>query len=556
LRQKDFLHRGPIREVGLAILIGTPLLTAHADPVTVATHAFDPSAPDVNKYNLDMSQDNISAGNFMYCRWGLLSDFGSPNQGQLALHFDSLTPSPFSQDNKSLFILSSTNATDQFQLSSFGSLWPLPSASSWTSGQLSLPAPQNATTYFLFREYNFSPVLLEFQGAALDTNATKLVIMIHGWNPNQNSDDYQQDTFFNNLGTAIHNQISGTDWKLVGYHWEADADTGPVLAADLYNFGAVNGAESAEASYQHGLHLGQVLLNNYPQLNKVHFVSHSSGAWCARTAARYLMQRNSAITVEVTLLDPFVPDDVPWDIFEPIDPPSTSLTDDRINDLLNFGNSAYMLENYYSDDGLWVAGTQSTFWGGGGVGWNSAINEQVGTSVGNGDISTTGYGTHSGPIGFYTDTVLSTLPPPAISPPGLSMFGSDLQKLGWWRSMFLNELLIDQQPASITDATQGQPVSFTAHATIRREQRGYPASGLTLSYNWQKNTTPTLLPGRPLTGRARCQHTRSLPRWRQTPASTASSPTTAPGRRPARYSPSVSARAARRRLRCNLPEPP
>jgi hypothetical protein len=496
-----------IKTISLAILASAHLLTANAGPVTAADHAFDVNAPDVNKYNLDMTQDNISAGNFMYCRWGTLCDQQLANGLPVSLQFDYLTPPPSSQSSRDLFILASGTADDQFQLSSFQNQWPLPSASSsWTTplgpgftifgdpisvqpGQVQPDSPQNGNTYFLFRKHEFSPVLFEWQNPnlepRLDQNASKLIIMIHGWNRSQNYDNYQQDADFINLGTSIHNQISGTDWKLVGYHWEADADTGSAVFGSRPNWGVLNGAEAAEAGYLHGLHLGQVLLNNYTNVQKVQFIAHSAGAWVARTAAKYLMQRNPGIKVQVTLLDPYVPGAVSPADLDPIDLPSTSLTDDRINELLNFGSSAYQLENYYSEDGFAIAGTQETFWGGGGVDWSSmAINEQVGTSVI--FVTTDRYGGHSGPIQFYSDTVSNTLasPPPPSS--RLSSFGGNLQKIGWWRSMFLDEMMIDQQPTSVTGATQGQPVSFTAHATTRREQRGYSAPGLTLSYHWQK----------------------------------------------------------------------
>jgi hypothetical protein len=327
--------------------------------------------------------------------------------------------------------------------------------------------------------------------------------MIHGWNRSQNYDYYQQDTDFNNLGTAINSQIGGTEWKLVGYHWEADADTGAALFGSRATWAPTSAAEAAEAGYLHGLHLGQVLQNNYPQLQKVQLIAHSAGAWCARTAAKYLMQRNPGIKVEVTLLDPFVPGAISPSVYSVADLPSTSLTDDLINQLLSVGTSAYLLENYYSDDGIWVDGTQETFWGGGGVNWSSsAINEEVGSSFGEPPLATINlYGGHSGPIQFYSDTVSNTLPliatPPLAAAPApstrlmsvgatLQQNGANLQQIAWWRSMFMDEAIIDQQPASVTGATQGQPVSFTVHAITRCEQRGYSAPGLTLSYQWQK----------------------------------------------------------------------
>jgi hypothetical protein len=123
-----------IKTISLAILASAHLLTANAGPVTAADHAFDVNAPDVNKYNLDMTQDNISAGNFMYCRWGTLCDQQLANGLPVSLQFDYLTPPPSSQSSRDLFILASGTADDQFQLSSFQNQWPLPSASSsWTA---------------------------------------------------------------------------------------------------------------------------------------------------------------------------------------------------------------------------------------------------------------------------------------------------------------------------------------------------------------------------------------------------------------------------------------
>jgi hypothetical protein len=268
-------------------------------------------------------------------------------------------------------------------------------------GQISASGLQFGSSYYLFRKYTFLPFLFEWQGPnlqpRLSQNATKLIIMIHGWNVNRDYDVYQQEADYVNLGTAIHDQTSATEWKLVGYHWEKDADTGPILGSYPYNFAGANGAEAAEAGYLHGLHLGQLLLDNYTSLQKVQFVAHSAGAWCARTAAKYLMQRAPGIKVQVTLLDPFVPGALTPAEIDPVDLPSTSLTDDRINDLLSVGTPAYLLENYYSVDTV-VPGTQETFWGGGGVDWASmAINDQVGTSF-DGFDSTDRYGGHSGPI--------------------------------------------------------------------------------------------------------------------------------------------------------------
>jgi pimeloyl-ACP methyl ester carboxylesterase len=45
-----------------------------------------------------------------------------------------------------------------------------------------------------------------------------------------------------------------------------------------------------------------------PNLRAVHFVAHSAGAWVAREAATNLLAKNPYVVVQVTLLDPFIPD--------------------------------------------------------------------------------------------------------------------------------------------------------------------------------------------------------------------------------------------------------
>ena len=170
--------------------------------VTGTDHVLNSSAPDANKYNLDMSLDSIPAGNFLYCRWGMLADQATAQLGLVPnLFFDYLTQPPYSQANKDLFIVNSSEATSKFLLSSFPNQWPLPSSSSWTgpsgasqTGQIGLISPQNGNTYYLFRKYHFSPALFEWQGPnlqpRLSQDAKHLVIMIHGWNRAQNSDFY------------------------------------------------------------------------------------------------------------------------------------------------------------------------------------------------------------------------------------------------------------------------------------------------------------------------------------------------------------------------------
>jgi len=109
-----------IRTISLVILVSTYLLTANAAPVTAQDHVFNASAPDANKYNLDMSQDTIDPNSYLYCRWGLLCDQEySDGRVPLGLKFDYLTALPQSPDCKDLFVLSAGILPDQLEPDQF-----------------------------------------------------------------------------------------------------------------------------------------------------------------------------------------------------------------------------------------------------------------------------------------------------------------------------------------------------------------------------------------------------------------------------------------------------
>jgi len=129
------------------------------------------------------------------------------------------------------------------------------------------------------------------------------------------------------------------------------------------------------------------------------------------------------VSLQVTLLDPFIPGSA--EFFGLI---HSSLSNSEMTGLSSFvGNGRISrLENYYSDDGLSVAGTQDTF------AWRAGdTNLQVDWS-GN-------YHSHGGPIQFYADTVSSTLSDACI-PDSLTgatyAANQNSKQLGWWRSLF------------------------------------------------------------------------------------------------------------------------
>ena len=286
-------------------------------------------------------------------------------------------------------------------------------------------------------------------------------MLIHGWNPDSNSESYADE--FASLDTHLRSQVANSDWKLLKYHWEADADTGGKIS-----FSAVDhGTRAAEIAHQHGQHLGELLNETCPNLEKIHFIAHSAGSWAARAATRFLLERNPTVVVQVTLLDPFMPDAAGA---------ASSLGTTVMNQLDSVpGNERiYRLENYYSLD-ITGKGTEAEFiWRSGDT--NLLVNLKENKPY-YGDEIPIRYG-HFGPIQFYADTVITTeIPTPPI-PPGLVGVPFNFTTVGWYRSLFYMEPLfprISTQPEDRT-APLGSSANLTVVATSSRP----------LSYKWWK----------------------------------------------------------------------
>jgi hypothetical protein len=316
-------------------------------------------------------------------------------------------------------------------------------------------------------------------GHLLSINAKKVIVLIHGWNPagDFNSyDDPVDDKEFYTLYTSLKQALQGSDWALVLYHWEADADTGPIITGNLIdNNGAINGTEAAEIAHQHGQHLGELLAARAPGLEEVHFIAHSAGSWAARSATKYLIEKTKA-TAEVTLLDPFIPGAIPR-----ID---SSLTDNEMNTLAPFSGSGYLWqsENYYSDDGGGPGGTQERFE------WDSrGINYEVGFTADGIPAPGGQYGGHYGPIAFYADTVLVAQGLEPKYPDKLNGFDTNL--LGWRRSMFEREPIFNTILASQLSASPSSYVS-TGTDVVLSVQAITRASGVEISYQLLKDGQP------------------------------------------------------------------
>lgn len=273
------------------------------------------------------------------------------------------------------------------------------------------------------------------------------------------------------------------------YHWEDDANTGFIDWSEPGYYWQVTGNanQAARNAWAHGISLGSRLPTS---LRRVHLIAHSAGAWCAYQVASALVA-NPYVVVQVTLLDPYIPNEVPGYQGDYPD-----LSDATINGMANwpFSSRLFLLENYYADDALqWDStqtsgptwGTQETFtWpGGNGVNLLVAWGPVVVPPPPN-PAYLAFYDFHSGPTLFYGDTIKAANlgpgePPPSRLPPRSPPY--IYQAYGWFSSLFHHVQLgalprITSQPTRNTTVTTGSLVTLTVQAN----------SILPLSYQWLK----------------------------------------------------------------------
>lgn len=346
---------------------------------------------------------------------------------------------------------------------------------------------------YLFRKLHLPYVLKdEMTGLPLSKGAKKIVVLIHGWNPESDNDSYDDpvdDKEFYGLKESLKGALQGTDWSLVLYHWEADSDTGLALWKYLSSThvvpdpeAALAGTRAAEIGHQHGWNLGErlsSLLTDTDDRKLVHFIAHSAGSWTARAAAKYLVQKK-AVAAQVTLLDPFIPG--VFEVRALTAFRNTSLTRDKMDELVNFTGRGFIwqAENYYTDDGPFVPGTQETFaWG------DRGVNLEVGSNTAT--HSFWAYdAVHSGPIEFLNDTVRISLGQSALHPAAMANFEASLGFIGWQRSMFRREPiftgLLGERPTMSPSSfvTEGFDVVVSAQAITR-------VGGVEISYELLRN---------------------------------------------------------------------
>jgi hypothetical protein len=441
-------------------------------------------------YNLT-DLDNFAVGSYQYCKWGNLQDRSDAlDIFNTDLFFTSLTQRPYSNLNDDIFI------ADDTDYSIHGYVFP--NDTQWYSDKIYLPGV--TIPIRLYRYLHFNNELYDastenertvtqvqnntFSGTPLTGNETKLIILFHGWNGGRNSDCFYDYDNSDNAGEGFSEIVNylkqvtnGTDWKVVKYHWEADSDTGlspslgSVLNPSEITGATRNGTEAAEIGHLHGQHLGALLANKFPNLQKIHVIAHSAGSWAARGAVRHLLDQKTVIA-QITLLDPYIP---------AASGENSSLKTSVMSFLDNLNLSGLdRLENYYDDDDLGFAafGTQETFE------WTANdINKRVDMDPISGE-EISHYSSHSGPVYFYADTIYHAHTPSTTNIPDLAKF-SNIKSLGWYNSLYLTEPLFSSQPQD-QSFTAGQTITLKAPAYIRRSYREGSTTPGTLLWVWIK----------------------------------------------------------------------
>lgn len=250
-----------------------------------------------------------------------------------------------------------------------------------------------AKTYRPFRfSGDLKPVtttkVTERDGTEVPVDPTrKLMVFIHGWNPGAVEHPFadrdkpvaqrlwsplfdvtRERLFIDAPVPGQPNLVRHPEWEAYSYEWAHDAATGPtaggysdITLADFrarpsfWNGANVatrafnSGTKAAEAAHLHGKALGERLRAQFPNLRKVHLIAHSAGTWAARSAAVYLYQ-TTGVEIQITLLDPFVPQ---HPLMMPVHPLSLGALNALATDLGRpgpFGAELSRLEAYSNRD--------------------------------------------------------------------------------------------------------------------------------------------------------------------------------------------------------------
>lgn len=319
----------------------------------------------------------------------------------------------------------------------------------------------------------------------LGGNDRSSVVLIHGWTgaepQNAPPDAYTGD--WSQLNSALETRLASSGWKLLQYHWEQDASTGPAIDFDSNETGFSNARNAASHAFYNGAHLATLLHDKCPQLRRIVLVAHSAGSWAAYRAADHLLQANPYVVVNIVLLDPFIPGVDP-SVISPLNTSTMGLIDTHPS-----ADRIYRLENYFAIDytdidfdfgsGGGSRATSQTFsWRGRDI--NHRVDYAPNPIVHPGNY----YGVepsdligHAGPLRFYADSVLASDGPPI--PNGLALAPWDFTSVGFYRGLVNEGFLL---PTINT-----HPQSQSANSGINVNLNVSAVSSQAISYQWFRN---------------------------------------------------------------------
>ena len=308
-----------------------------------------------------------------------------------------------------------------------------------------------------------NPLLDAKTGNALSAANDRVVVAIHGWNWQRNPTPLR-DGEWDNVTAQLRGSKLSADWALVEYDWHNDAATGFIfwnepdakaaaLAAQkeperevqpnsvigvvvkIALISAQMAAEydaiqSAERAYAHGIVLGKRLVDQIGagNLKQVQLVGHSAGSWAVYSALRYISTHAPGCEVQVTYLDPFIPDQTSYNLLPLL---NHAFAGQVLNQSVNYTRvttpGAAKAEAYYTETDEteltnfidWPTEATSVSWT-----WSGVPGGFVQEMFALDPLSLDWFG-HSGPVDFFGDS---------ISTPAAGRIGG----LGWNKSLAYN----------------------------------------------------------------------------------------------------------------------
>lgn len=250
------------------------------------------------------------------------------------------------------------------------------------------------------------------------------VILVHGANPEGAANPFSSTSEWRLLSASLIDQLNRSDlnvkWAVFPCNWAQAAATGIVINYVNSPGAATRAAKNARKC---GVDYGRSLNQACPNLRRVQFIAHSAGSWLARDAIEQLLTINPHVVCQLTLLDAYVPGNLPrslagWD---------GDLSQAKLQDIAQY-ERVWNAQNIYVDDfTIWnrnrfswpTAGTAGDF------NWDPIINDNF--RLDRDGFLKTGYpyDYHSGPVLFYAHSTQAIYPGAAAN--------SELQSVEDWQ---------------------------------------------------------------------------------------------------------------------------